>query len=125
LDEVTAYINPGVTTDKLDKIMSTPGLDGIYIGPADLSLATGTEPDLDKEKSSPTFPVIENILKHAKKHNIVAGIHNATPEYATKMIEMGFQLVTVGTDQGYMSAGAKSVLEKIKKIKSQKESKTY
>jgi len=104
--------------DKLDKIMSTPGLDGIYIGPADLSLAIDTEPGFDKEKSSPTFPVIENILKHAKKNNIVAGIHNATPEYATKMIEMGFQLVTAGSDQRYMSDGAKSVLEKLKKIKS-------
>ena len=41
------------------------------------------------------------------------------------MIEMGFQLVTVGTDCGYMSAGAKLVLEKLKKIKSKEESKTY
>ena len=60
-----------------------------------------------------------------KKNNIVAGIHNATPEYATKMIEMGFQLVTVGSDQGYMSDGAKLVLEKLKKVKSKKESKVY
>ena len=41
------------------------------------------------------------------------------------MIEMGFQLVTVGTDQGYMSAGAKSVLEKLKRVKSKEESKAY
>ena len=27
--------------DNLDQIMTTPGLDGIYIGPADLSLAIG------------------------------------------------------------------------------------
>ena len=60
---------------------------------------------------------IENIMKHAKKNNIVAGIHNKTPEYATKMIEMGFQLVTVGSDQRYMSSGAKSVVEKLKKLK--------
>jgi len=120
-----AMIENKEALDKLDKIMSTPGLDGIYIGPADLSLAIGTEPDFDKEKSSPTFPVIENILKHAKKNNIVAGIHNATPEYAIKMIEMGFQLVTIGSDQRYMSAGAKSALEKFRKDKSKKESKAY
>ena len=120
-----AMIETKEALDKLDKIMSTPGLDGIYIGPADLSLAIGTEPGFDKEKSSPAFSVIENILKHAKKNNIVAGIHNITPEYAAKMIEMGFQLVTVGTDQGYMSAGAKSVLEKLKKIKSKDESIAY
>ena len=120
-----AMIETKEALDKLDKIMSTPGLDGIYIGPADLSLAIDTEPGFDKEKSSPTFPVIENILKHAKKNNIVAGIHNATPEYAAKMIEMGFQLVTAGSDQRYMSDGAKSVLEKLKKIKSKDESIAY
>jgi len=120
-----AMIENKEALNKLDKIMSTPGLDGIYIGPADLSLAIGTEPDFDKEKSSPTFPVIENILKHAKKNNIVAGLHNATPEYATKMVEMGFQLVTIGSDQRYMSAGAKLTLEKLRKVKSRKESKAY
>ena len=120
-----AMIENKEALNNLDKIMSTPGLDGIYIGPADLSFAIGTEPGFDKEKSSPTFPVIENVLKHAKKNNIVAGIHNATPEYATKMIEMGFQLVTVGSDQRHMSAGAKLVLEKLQKVKSKKESKIY
>ena len=111
--------------DKLDKIMNTPGLDGIYIGPADLSFAIGAEPGFDKEKNSSTFPVIENVLKHAKKNNIVAGIHNATPEYATKMIEMGFQFITVGSDQRYMSAGAQSALENLRKVKSNKKSKIY
>ncbi len=120
-----AMIETSEALNNLDKIMSTPGLDGIYIGPADLSLAVGTDPGFDKEKSSPTFSAIENILKHAKKNKILAGIHNATPEYAMKMIEMGFRMVTVGSDQRYMSAGAKSVVEKLKKIKSREESKAY
>ena len=120
-----AMIETNEALNNLDKIMSTPGLDGIYIGPADLSLAIGTEPGFDKEKNSPTFPVIENILKHAKKNNILAGIHNTTPEYAMKMIEMGFKMVTVGSDQRYISAGAKSAVEKLKKIKSREESKAY
>ena len=55
-----------------------------------------------------------NILNHAKKNNIVAGIHNATPEYAKKMINIGFQLVSVGSDKIFMSDGAKSIVNKIK-----------
>ena len=49
-----------------------------------------------------------------KKNNIVAGIHNATPEYAKKMINIGFQIVTVGSDKIFMSDGAKSIVERIK-----------
>ena len=69
-----AMIETEESLEKLDDIMSTPGVDGIYIGPADLSLAIGTKPGFDKDESSPTFSVIENILKHAKKNNIIYSI---------------------------------------------------
>ena len=36
-------------------------------------------------------------------------------EYADKMIKKGFQLVTVGSDQRFMSGGAKELLSKFKK----------
>ena len=36
--------------ENLDEIMKTPGLDGIYIGPADLSLAIGEKPSLISQK---------------------------------------------------------------------------
>ena len=64
------------------------------------------------------------ILEHAKKNKKIPGIHNATPEYAEKMVKLGFQLVTVGSDQRFMSSGAKSVLQKLKGIKT-KEGKGY
>ena len=110
---------------KLDEIMSTPGLNGIYIGPADLSLAIGQKPAFDNLEGTPAYEQITNILKHAKKNNLVAGIHNSTPEYAQKMIKIGFQLVTIGSDQRYMSAGAKAAVSKLKTIKSEEESKAY
>ena len=119
-----AMIETKESLDKLDEIMSTPGLDGIYIGPADLSLAIGAEPGFDKEEKDPTYSVIMKILEHAKKNKIIPGIHNATPEYAEKMIKKGFQLVTVASDQRFMSSGAKTVLEKLKGIKN-KEGKGY
>ena len=120
-----AMIETSEALQKLDEIMSTPGLDGIYIGPADLSIAIGQKPAFDNSEGSPTYEQIINILKHAKKNNLVAGIHNSTPEYAQKMIDIGFQLVTIGSDQRYMSAGAKSSVSKLKNIKSKEESKAY
>ena len=49
-----------------------------------------------------------------KKRNLLAGIHNGTPEYAQKMLDKGFNLVTVGSDSRYIAAGAKKDLEKLK-----------
>ncbi len=120
-----AMIETKEALDNLDNIMSTPGIDGIYIGPADLSLAVGEEPGFDKKENDPVFSIIMKILEHAKKNNIVAGIHNMTPEYAQKMIDKGFQFITMSSDQRFITAGAKSALEKLKKVKSKEESKAY
>ena len=79
----------------------------------------------DNPEGSPTYEALTNILSHAKKNNIVAGIHNATPEYAQKMIDLGFNLVTIGSDQRYMSAGANSSVSKLKNLKTKEESKAY
>ena len=120
-----AMIETNEALQKLDEIMSTPGLDGIYIGPADLSLAIGEEPGFDKNESTKAFSEIMRILEHAKKNKIFAGIHNATPEYAEKMISKGFNLVTIGSDQRYMSSGAKNSISKLKVTNQKEESKAY
>ena len=110
-----AMIETSEALQKLDEIMSTPGLDGIYIGPGDLSLATGEKVGFDRSPEHPIYEKIVNILKHAKKNNLVAGIHNVTPEYAKKMIDLGFNIVTTGSDKIFMSDGAKSAISKLKK----------
>ena len=120
-----AMIETKEALSNLDEIMSTEGLDGIYIGPADLSLAVGAEPSFDIPETSPVFKVILTILEHAKKNKIIPCIHNMSPEYAQKMINLGFKLVTIGADQRYMSAGAKAAVDKIKQTSSKQASKTY
>ena len=94
--------------------MSTPGLDGIYIGPADLSLAIGEKPSFDKPEGDPVYEVIMN-LRTFEKNKIIVGIQNGQPEYVEKMIKKGFQLVTIGSDQRYMTAASKTALSKLEK----------
>ena len=109
-----AMIETKEAIDKLDEIMTTPGLDGIYIGPADLSLALGEEPGFDKAEDTKAYKTIMKILDEAKKRNLLAGLHNGSADYALKMIDKGFNLVTVGSDSRYIGSGAKSDLEKLK-----------
>jgi len=120
-----AMIETKEALENLDEILDTPNLDGIYIGPADLSLAIGEEPGFDKPESTVAYKEITRILEAAKKRSLFAGIHNGTAEYAKKMIEKGFNLVTVGSDQRFMSSGAKTAIEKIKGTKKGSDSKGY
>ncbi len=120
-----AMIETKEALEKLEEILSTPNLDGIYIGPADLSLALGEEPGFDRPDDTKAFKEILKILESAKKKNLLAGIHNGSVEYAQKMIKKGFNLVTVGSDQRFMGVGAKSAVQKIKGTKKGPDTKGY
>lgn len=93
----------------VDEIAALPGIDALYIGPADLSLALGRTQRVDQ-----TDPVmveaLDAILAAARRHGKVAGLHTATPTYAAAMIEKGFQLATVATDAGFLEAEARRVV---------------
>ena len=120
-----AMIETKEALEKLDEIMTTPGLSGVYIGPADLSIALGEEPGFDKSENTKAYSEICRILEFAKKNNIFSAIHNGTPEYALKMIEKGFNLVTVGSDHRSIITGAKEIVDKIKGSLKKSDNKTY
>ena len=104
-----AMIETAEALDNLDDILSVEGLDAIYIGPSDLSLALGCTPTFD-DLEPKAFEAVEHILARAKVHGVVAGIHNGTPAAAIKRIAKGFQFVTVSSDARLMADGAQQVI---------------
>jgi len=110
-DTVVAFamIETAAALDNLDAILSVEGLDAIYIGPSDLSLALGCKPTFD-EVDPKVEQAINHILERAKAHGLVAGIHNGGPQAALARIAKGFQFATVSSDARLMAAGAQQVL---------------
>ncbi len=108
-----AMIETAAALDNLDEILSVEGLDAIYIGPSDLSLALGCTPTFD-DLDPRAAEAVEHILARAKAHGVVAGIHNGTTEAALKRIAKGFQFVTVGSDARLMAAGAQGVMSRMR-----------
>src|SRR5262245_19458232 len=76
-----AMIETAQALDNLDSILSVEGLDAVYIGPSDLSLALGCRPVFD-DVDPPVKQAIEHILARAKAHNVRAGVHNGVPDIA-------------------------------------------
>ena len=99
--------------NNLEDILSVPGLDAVYVGPSDLSLALGCRPTFD-DVEPPVAEAIEMIVAKAKEHGKVAGCHNGTAEYALKRIEMGFQFVTIASDARLMASASQAVLEEMR-----------
>ena len=119
-----AMIETAKALDNLDAILSVEGLDAIYIGPSDLSLALGCRPAFD-ELDTEAEQAVQHILERAKAHGLVAGIHNGGPEAALRRIAQGFQFVTAGTDSRLIAAGAQQVMATMRAAQAPKASGTY
>ena len=104
-----AMIETALALDNLDSILSVEGLDAIYIGPSDLSLALGCKPVFD-DVEPPVAQAIEHILTRAQAHGVKAGIHNGRTDVALARIAKGFSFVTVASDARLLAAGSQQIL---------------
>jgi 4-hydroxy-2-oxoheptanedioate aldolase len=94
--------------ERVDEIAATPGLDGIYIGPADLTLGTQDgrlPPGFDREEEE-MIALIKRILAACKSNGIRACLHCGTPGYAARAISWGFDMTTVSGDSRLLAAAA-------------------
>ncbi|MCX2699049.1 HpcH/HpaI aldolase family protein [Ochrobactrum chromiisoli] len=109
-DEVVALamIETREGVDNLEEIAATPGLDGIYVGPADLTLGTQEgrlPPGFDREEPE-MIKLIQYIVAVCRKNDIRACLHCGTAEYAARAVEWGFDLTTVSGDTRLLAAAA-------------------
>lgn len=108
-----AMIETQQALDNLDAILSTPQLDAIYIGPADLSRTLGVGPAVHYRRP-PLSDAVAQILAAAQKHGVMPGAHTGSSDDARLLLDMGFKFVTVGSDKSFVDAGAKGVVTAVK-----------
>ncbi len=93
----------------IEEIAATPGLDGIYVGPADLALGLGLPPDLDKGEPE-HVAAVQAILAACRRHGIVPGIQCGSGKAARGQVGAGFRLVTFAKDSALIGAALKREL---------------
>ncbi len=96
--------------ENLDEIMSTPGVDAVYIGPNDLAYALGLPPAGDNDDPK-HVEAVTHILETARKHGIAAGIQTGSVEFTQRYLKQGFHMVTLGSDRGWMERLARQELK--------------
>jgi 4-hydroxy-2-oxoheptanedioate aldolase len=82
--------------NNLDGILQVPGIDAIYVGPADLSISLGLQP-ANNDGEVLFDDALAVIVSACTKHGIVPGIHTTT-QFVAKRLEQGFRMVTVSND---------------------------
>jgi len=94
----------------VEAIVATPGLDGVYIGPSDLSLALGGPPGQDQEAPR-LLEAFDTIQAACRAAGVRVGVHTSSVGYSQKMIARGFDLVSVGSDVRYLMGGRREAAE--------------
>lgn len=102
-------IETAEAVENIDEILAVPGIDAVYVGPADLSRTLGLPPAGDHDE--PRFiEAIDAILAGCANAGVAPGIH-ANPALVAKRLAQGFQMVTATSDLLALMEGARSALE--------------
>ncbi|TDR88230.1 HpcH/HpaI aldolase family protein [Enterovirga rhinocerotis] len=100
-----AMIETREALDAIDDILAVDGIDGIFIGPSDLSIGLSGGTVLD-----PLSPAVDAALDHAgaraRAAGKFAGAYTGTGERAADNVRRGFGFVAIGSDTAFLKAGA-------------------
>ena len=80
----------------IEAILEVPGIDAVYIGPADLSITYGLEPNVDQADQG-WNDALATVVAACSRHAVTPGIH-ANAALAAKRQASGFRMITCGFD---------------------------
>ena len=100
-----AMIETHEALENLEDILDVEGLDAVFVGPSDLGQSLGHGPGMDRSEPA-VVEAIDRVLAAARGRGLAAGIFTGSPEYASRMVENGFQFVTISSDARLMASAA-------------------
>ncbi|MCP3954649.1 MAG: 2,4-dihydroxyhept-2-ene-1,7-dioic acid aldolase [Desulfobacterales bacterium] len=97
--------------ENIDKILAVPGIDGLFVGPYDLSASMGktgltTDPEVQT--------AIAKVKKAASQINLPMGIFGPTAKTVHPYIEAGYTLIAVGIDTMIVGKAVKEIVGVLK-----------
>jgi 4-hydroxy-2-oxoheptanedioate aldolase len=102
-------IEERVAVDNADEILAVEGVDGVFIGPGDLSMTMGM-----KATDPAVQGAIEEVLKKAKAAQVPVGTVSPDVAGARKLVEKGYDFILVSNDTGMLAQSAMALIDGIK-----------
>jgi len=98
--------------DNLEAICGIDGVDGVFIGPADLHASLGHAGEIANPKVK---PLIDDAVRRIRKSGKAPGILTPNEADARHWLECGALFVAVGSDVGLLARGAEALAGKFKR----------
>jgi 4-hydroxy-2-oxoheptanedioate aldolase len=97
--------------DNLEAIAAVEGIDGVFIGPADLHASLGHLGEIANPK---IMPMIDEAIRRIRKAGKAPGILTVNEDNARRQLKEGALFVAVGADVGLLARGAEALAAKFK-----------
>lgn len=105
-----AMIETRPALDQVDEILAVPGIDGVFVGPSDLSLALSNGAELNPVNDE-TIAAAAQVMEAARRAGKIAGIFCMSPEEVSNARRQGFSLMAYGIDLVLLGASAEAALK--------------
>jgi len=108
-----AMVETRAAVEILDDVLDTPGIDAIFVGPSDFSIAwtNGAQVNATLEDM---MEVVERIAVRARKAGKYAGIYIVDPAIAGRYVSMGYQFLAMGSEHTLMRLGSEALLNGVR-----------
>jgi 4-hydroxy-2-oxoheptanedioate aldolase len=108
-----AMIETRAALQNLDAIAETPGVDGLFLGPSDLSINLSDGKNLDP-LSKEVERELDRILATAQRTKKIPGAYCHSAERAAALAKRGMKFLAVGSDLAFLRAGTAAALKVLK-----------
>lgn len=111
LNLAIAMIETRQALDNLDAILAVPGIDGVFVGPTDLSVSLSGGGSLDAPDVAPALDFVAERTNAAAKF---AGIFAINPAYASDCVARGFSFIALMQDAMFMQQAADAAVSAVR-----------
>ncbi len=106
-----AMVETREALDALDDILSVPGIDGVFVGPSDLSIALSTGGTVEP-RGAAVEAALDKIAEAVKRHGKFAGLFCFDGAQAKAARARGIAFTSISTDALLLRAAARGEMEK-------------
>ena len=106
-----AMVETAAALANVDAILAVPGCDGVFIGPADLSISLSNGAFCDMGHPS-VAAAKEKVVAACAKAGKIAGIYCGGGDVAAQNAKLGFKFLAIGADYAFLEEGAKLALSR-------------
>ena len=109
---VAIQIEHADAVEEVEKIAALPGVDVLFIGPADLGQSLGVPGEWEHPR---LWQAVERVARAARAHGVAWAILPPSPAYAERCVALGCRMLSVGLDVWALQRGLRSFLDEYAK----------